>query len=122
MDEIDISTMSDEEKDKRVKYQIAATALNQAGFRSVIYGYGYFLDVEKCKNPYYLDHIIKRGDKKAETYRLIAEYLRTKGASLCDDPDAVQSVYQFDENGTPIGITTDPTVNDLLKALEREAI
>ena len=120
---LDLSDVSREELEDTAKKALATIALNDNGFRSFIRGRGFYVDVEKIKNPKAAMRLLDYLQGDEESKKNMRDYLLTIFQSGCINFSFEyehQLCFAEDENGNFFDENGNPNIHETISREELE--
>ena len=116
---INLGDMSREELERKYAKAVIAVCLADHGYRSVVPGYGYYVNWEACTNPIYMKRLIDNAEQDEEAKRLILaalqkDNLQKYAKGLMKVP---RGQMRIAVNGE---MYTEPTFEELIEMLEAD--
>lgn len=115
----DMSDISREGLERKYVKALTAVCLYQHGYRSVLPGYGYYINWDDCTNPIYMQKLLENAEQNEEVKKIIRESIQKNvfqkyAQRLMKVP---RGQMRMSENGE---LFTEPTFEELLEMLETD--
>lgn len=113
---VDMSDISRDDLERKYLKALTAVCLYQHGWRSVLPGYGYYINLEDCTNPIYMQKLLENAEQNEEVKKVIRESIQKNvfqkyAKRLMKVP---RGQMRMTENGE---MYTEPTFEELLEML-----
>lgn len=109
-----------EELEERYAKALVAVCLYEHGYRSVLRGKGYYVNISNCENPHYMAKVYENAKGSAASKHEVVIAIKKICKDKADSADYPQIQFEFDEDGEPT-LSEEITWNKLLEMLEKEA-
>lgn len=116
---VDLSEMSREELERRYIKSVIAVCLSDHGYKSVVPGYGYYVNWSDCTNPIYMQKLIENAEQNEEAKRIILTALQKNNFQKF--ARGLMKVPRGQMRMTADGeVFTEPTFEELIEMLEAD--
>lgn len=116
----DLRDISREELERKYVKAVIAVNLCDHGYRSVLPGYGFYVNAEKCSNPIYMQKLLENAEGNETVKKIILESLQKNviqkyAKGLMSVPKGQMRFYQNGE------MVEEPTIDEMLEMLAADA-
>lgn len=114
---VDLSDISEDEKDGAIIKQVLYPLLNELNWASVVRRAGYYINMEMCTNRHYFEQVVQNSGLDVQAKQKALEKRSLFMDAYCDTIPG-QLTFNFDTGE----IEEEKTVTEILEMLARDAV